>query len=101
MYLTDFNMMLDSKLIDCFSEIALDKDVINKFNFNEIKQTEIKQTETEKTNDDDNEFYNTSKEIVSSNSIYERKITVRNTCNTSIRPSVKVTTRSTRSTIKK
>ena len=87
MYLTDFNMMLDSKLIDCFSEIALDKDVINKFNFNEIKQTE-----TEKTNDDSNEFYNTSTEIVSSNSRNERKITVRNTCN---KPSVKVTTRST------
>ena len=96
MYLSDFNMMLDSKLIDCFSEIALDKIKVNEIYLNEIKQTEIKQTETEKTNGDDNEFYNTSTEIVSSKSIYERKITVRNTRNTSIRPSVKVTTRSTK-----
>jgi len=32
MYLSDFNMMLDGKMIDCFSEISLDKNIINDIN---------------------------------------------------------------------
>jgi hypothetical protein len=32
MYLSDFNMMLDGKMIDCFSEISLDKNIINDLN---------------------------------------------------------------------
>jgi hypothetical protein len=33
MYLSDFNMMLDNKLVDCFSEISLDKTkIINENN---------------------------------------------------------------------
>ena len=34
MYLSDFNMMLDNKLVDCFSETSLDKTKIS----NEINQ---------------------------------------------------------------
>ena len=29
MYLSDFNMMLDGKMTNCFSEISLDKNLIN------------------------------------------------------------------------
>jgi len=32
MYLSDFNLMLDGKMIDCFSEISLDKNIINDIN---------------------------------------------------------------------
>ena len=32
MYLSDFNMMLDNKLVDCFSEISLDKNKIDEIN---------------------------------------------------------------------
>jgi hypothetical protein len=33
MYLSDFNMMLDNKLVDCFSETSLDKNkIINEIN---------------------------------------------------------------------
>ena len=32
MYLSDFNMMLDNKLVNCFSEISLDKNIINEIN---------------------------------------------------------------------
>ena len=46
MYLSDFNMMLDSKLKDCFSEIELDKNIINEIYLNEIKMNET-QNETQ------------------------------------------------------
>jgi len=32
MYLSDFNLMLDGKITNCFSEIALDKNLINDLN---------------------------------------------------------------------
>lgn len=32
MYLSDFNMMLDGKMTNCFSEISLDKNIINELN---------------------------------------------------------------------
>ena len=32
MYLSDFNMMLDGKMTNCFSEISLDKNLINELN---------------------------------------------------------------------
>jgi hypothetical protein len=35
MYLSDFNMMLENNLVDCFSEISLDKDKINELYNNE------------------------------------------------------------------
>ena len=53
MYLSDFNMMLDSKLKDCFSEIELDKNIINEIYLNEIKMNEIQnetQNETKSNN---------------------------------------------------
>jgi len=44
--------MLDSKLIDCFSEIALDKNIVNEIYLNEIKQTEIKKETDDITYDE-------------------------------------------------
>ena len=32
MYLSDFNLMLDGKMTNCFSEISLDKNVMNDLN---------------------------------------------------------------------
>jgi hypothetical protein len=56
MYLTDFNMMLDNKLTDCFLELTLDKNKVNELF--EIHQNEIKKDETKnETNDETNEEY--------------------------------------------
>jgi len=51
MYLTDFNMNLDSKLVDCFSELTLDKNKINELF--EIHQNELKKDETKQDISDD------------------------------------------------
>jgi hypothetical protein len=56
MYLTDFNMMLDNKLTDCFSELTLDKNKVNELfeihqNENKINKDVIK--------DETNEEYST------------------------------------------
>jgi hypothetical protein len=48
-------MNLDSKLIDCFSELALDKNKINELfeiHQNELKKDETKQDISDETNDD-------------------------------------------------
>ena len=66
MYLSDFNMMLDSKLKDCFSEIELDKNVINDIFLNELKMHEI-QNETQNV---------TQNETKSNNKRSERKVTI-------------------------
>ena len=55
MYLTDFNMTLDTKLVDCFSELTLDKNKINELfeiHQNEFKKDETKQYISDETNDD-------------------------------------------------
>jgi hypothetical protein len=55
MYLTDFNMTLDTKLVDCFSELTLDKIKINELfeiHQNELKKDETKQDISNETNDD-------------------------------------------------
>ena len=59
MYLTDFNMNLDSKLIDCFSEISLDKIKVNEIFINEKE----KEKDEEKVKDEDEEEYYTINEI--------------------------------------
>jgi len=51
MFLTDFNMTLDTKLVDCFSELTLDKNKINELF--EIHQNELKKDETKQDISDD------------------------------------------------
>ena len=55
MYLSDFNMMLDNNLIDCFSEILLDKNKINEMY--EIQNNQLNcQDYNEITRQEDNEI---------------------------------------------
>ena len=55
MYLSDFNMMLNNKLVDCFSEISLDKNKIIELENIQIsycQNGEIKQNEEDQQNEE-------------------------------------------------